>query len=84
MPIRVGIGIPDLTKATLHGFIAQTIAPASTVRTDGWPAHMGLDGYVDNRQIQRHKGDAEHVLPRVHRVISLLKRWLLGIGPRAV
>ena len=45
---------------------------------------MGLDGYVDNRQIQRHKGDAEHVLPRVHRVISLLKRWLLGIGPRAV
>jgi transposase-like protein len=76
--------IPDLTKATLHGFIAQTIAPASTVRTDGWPAYMGLDGYVHDRQIQRHKGETEHVLPRVHRVISLLKRWLLGTHQGAV
>ncbi|SRR5260370_4457949 len=76
--------IPDLTKATLHGFIALSIAPASTVRTDGWPAYMGLDGYVHDRQIQRHKGEAEHVLPRVHRVISLLKRWLLGTHQGAV
>ena len=27
--------IPNLTKATLHGFIAQAITPGSTVRTDG-------------------------------------------------
>ena len=76
--------IPNLTKATLHGFIAQTIAPASTVRTDGWPAYMGLDGYIHDRQIQRHKGETEHVLPRVHRVISLLKRWLLGTHQGAI
>src|SRR5208337_4659992 len=29
--------IPNLTKATLHGFIAQAITPGSTVRTDGLP-----------------------------------------------
>ena len=31
------------------------------------------------RQIQKQQPtDAEHLLPRVHRVISLLKRWLMG------
>jgi len=25
-----------------------------------------------------HQEEGEHLLPRVHRVISLLKRWLLG------
>lgn len=76
--------IPNLTKATLHGFIAQAITPGSTVRTDGLPAYMGLDGYAHDRQIQRHQGEAEHVLPRVHRVISLLKRWLLGTHQGAI
>ena len=76
--------IPNLTKATLHGFIAQAITPGSTVRTDGLPAYMGLDGYAHDRQIQRRQGEAEHVLPRVHRVISLLKRWLLGTHQGAI
>jgi transposase-like protein len=76
--------IPNLTKATLHGFIAQAITPGSTVRTDGLPAYMGLDGYVHDRQTQRHQAQGEHVLPRVHRVISLLKRWLLGTHQGAI
>jgi hypothetical protein len=34
---------------------------------------------VHDRQIQKHQPtDAEHLLPRVHRVISLLKRCLMG------
>jgi transposase-like protein len=76
--------IPNLTKATLHGFIAQAITPGSTVRTDGLPAYMGLDGYAHDRQTQRHQAEGEHVLPRVHRVISLLKRWLLGTHQGAI
>jgi len=76
--------IPNLTKATLHGFIAQAITPGSTVRTDGLPAYMGLDGYVHDRQTQRHQAQGEHLLPRVHRVISLLKRWLLGTHQGAI
>jgi hypothetical protein len=45
---------------------------------------MGLDGYLHDRRVQRHQGEAEHLLPRVHRVISLLKRWLLGTHQGAV
>src|SRR3990170_4787219 len=37
--------IPDLTKATLHGFIAQNIEPGSVVRTDGLSAYGSLEGY---------------------------------------
>jgi len=37
-----------------------------------------LDGYVHDRNVQLGKDKGEHVLPRVHRVISLLKRWLMG------
>ena len=76
--------IPDLTKATLHGFIADVIAPGSTVRTDGLPAYLGLDGYVHDRLVQRHQKEGVHLLPRVHRVISLLKRWLLGTHQGAI
>ena len=76
--------IPNLTKATLHGFIAQAITPGSTVRTDGLPAYMGLDGYAHDRQTQRHQAEGEHLLPRVHRVISLLKRWLLATHQGAI
>jgi transposase-like protein len=76
--------IPDLTKATLHGFIADAIVPGSTVRTDGLPAYMGLDSYVHDRKVQRQQKEGDHLLPRVHRVISLLKRWLLGTHQGAI
>ena len=64
--------IPDVTKASLHGFIRQAIAPGSTVRTDGWRAYLGLEGYVHERQVQSRQDEGEHLLPRVHRVIALL------------
>ena len=71
--------IPDATRATLHGFIQQAIEPGSTVTTDGLQAYRELEGYGHTRQIQKHQpAEAEHLLPRVHRVIALLKRWLLG------
>ena len=71
--------IPNTDRATLHGFIQRSIEPGSTVVTDGLQAYRELEGYVHDRQIQKHQAsEAEHLLPRVHRVISLLKRWLLG------
>jgi transposase-like protein len=76
--------IPDLTRASLHGFIAQTIEPGSTVRTDGLQAYRELSGYAHERQVQRRQPKEEHLLPRVHRVVSLLKRWLLGTHQGAV
>ena len=71
--------IPDASRATLHGFIQQAIEPGSTVTTDGLQAYRELEGYVHDRQIQSQQpAEAEPLLPRVHRVISLLKRWLMG------
>ena len=76
--------IPDVTKASLHGFIAAAVEPGSTVRTDGLNAYMGMDGYKHERQVQRRQAKGVHLLPRVHRVVSLLKRWLLGTHQGAV
>jgi hypothetical protein len=77
--------IPDTNRATLHGFISDSIEPGSTVVSDGLQAYRELEGYVHDRQIQKHQpSDAEHLLPRVHRVISLLKRWLLGTHQGAI
>lgn len=76
--------IPDLTKDSLHGFIVYAIEPGSTVRTDGLNAYLGLKGYAHDRQVQRRQPKGEHLLPRVHRVVSLLKRWLLGTHQGAI
>lgn len=77
--------IADINRATLHGFIGESIEPGSTVVSDGLQAYRELEGYVHERQIQKHQpADAGHLLPRVHRVISLLKRWLLGTHQGAI
>ena len=76
--------IPDVTRTSLHGFIAEAVEPGSTVRTDGLNAYLGLEGYVHDRQVQRRQAEGDHLLPRVHRVVSLLKRWLLGTHQGAI
>jgi transposase-like protein len=77
--------IPDISRATLHGFIAEAIEPGSTVQTDGLQADRELNGYVHDRRVQKHQPEeAAHLLPRAHRVVSLLKRWLLGTHQGAV
>lgn len=87
----VGIGrirlrrIPDTSRRTLHGFIGHAIEPGSTVMTDGLQAYRDLQDYLHNRSVQhRQPAEAEHLLPRVHRVASLLKRWLLGTHQGAI
>ncbi len=74
--------IPDMTRASLHGFIGRSIERGSTVRTDGWSAYLGLEGYTHLPEIQKQTGD--HLLPRVHRVVSLFKRWVLGTHQGAI
>jgi transposase-like protein len=76
--------VPDLTKASLQGFFSQAVEPGSIVRTDGLPAYLGVEGYILDRKVQRHSREGEHLLPRVHRVVSLLKRWLLGTHQGAI
>jgi len=77
--------IPNHTQAVLHGFIAQAVEPGSTVRTDGLNHYAGLSGYKhDVIVVKRRTETASELLPNVHRVVSLLKRWLLGTHQGAV
>lgn len=77
--------IPDVTRATLHGFIAESIEPGNVVITDGLSSYAKLKGY--RHEPVRIKGSgrtASQLLPRVHRVVSLLKRWLMGTHQGAI
>jgi transposase-like protein len=76
---------PDAARVTLHAFINENVQPGSVVVTDGWSAYTGLDGYKhEPLNVKRSGKTACQLLPRVHRVVSLLKRWLLGTHQGAV
>jgi len=73
--------IPDASGESLLPFVHEVVAPGSVVRTDGWSGYNGLTdyGYTRDILVQSSSGDPAHVsMPGVHRVASLLKRWLLG------
>ncbi len=76
--------IPDFARATLHGFIRANIEPGSKVCTDGLNSYRQMEGYLHDRRVQRSQPQDEHLLPRVHRVVSLFKRWLMGTHQGAV
>ena len=82
--------IPDGSAATLHSFIADNVAPETTVITDGWTGYLGIDqvGYPHDRRSQRAARalgeDIGLLLPGVHRVAALAKRWLLSTHQGAV
>jgi len=76
--------LPALTRAAVHGFIRAAVDPGSTVRTDGLNVYRGLEGYRHAWQVQREQPAGAHLLPRVHRAVSLLKRWLLGTHQGAI
>src|SRR6266516_2456343 len=76
--------LADASAATLHPFVTEHLEPGTKVITDGWQGYRGIDklGYTHDRRSQRaariHGEDPAALLPGVHRVASLAKRWLLG------
>jgi hypothetical protein len=76
--------IPDASGLTLFGFVSDHVEPGTRVVTDGWKGYEGISrlGYYHDRRSQRAarlRGDDPHaLLPGVHRIASLAKRWLLG------
>lgn len=57
------------------------------VHTDGWEGYTGLAARGYQHQVTVLRGGrrfSTELLPRVHRVASLLKRWLLGTHQGAV
>lgn len=74
--------VPDASGESLVGFVKAAVAQGTVVITDGWTAYPGLTeaGYRHRPRVVRTSGQtASTLLPRVHRVAALLKRWLLGI-----
>jgi transposase-like protein len=73
--------VPDVSAATLTGFVSDVVEPGSVVVTDGLTSYgdLGAHGFRHRvRNISASGKPAHFLLPRVHRVASLLKRWLLG------
>jgi transposase-like protein len=79
--------IQDCSAANLHPFVVDCVEPGSVIHTDGWSGYAGLEKKGYKREITKvgkRKEEASQLMPRVHRVVSLLKRWLLGTHQGAV
>jgi transposase-like protein len=79
--------IRDASAASLLPFVQDSVEPGSVVHTDGWLGYEPLRGKGYHHEITFLKGNDKtpsELMPRVHRVISLLKRWLLGTHQGAV
>ena len=79
--------VPDASANSLVPFVCGAVEPGSVVHTDGWGGYNPLPehGYVRQKTVLSATGDPAHVsMPAVHRVASLLKRWLLGTHQGAV
>jgi transposase-like protein/Zn ribbon nucleic-acid-binding protein len=79
--------IADASAASLIPFVEDSLEPGSVVHTDGWKGYEPLEkkGYQHKVTVLRGQEEpASELMPRVHRVASLLKRWLIGTHQGAV
>lgn len=72
--------ISDASGKTLTHAVTELVAPGSTIRTDGWKGYAGLAKKDYPHVVVPHMESepGEDPTPLVHRIASLLKRWLLG------
>ena len=82
--------LTDASAQSLHAFITKNVEPGAHLITDGWTGYRGIDklGYTHERRSQRATQalgqDPGKLLPGVHRVAALVKRWLLGTHQSSV
>lgn len=78
--------VPDASKESLQGFIKENVEQSSTVITDGWSSYNSINesGYTHIVPPKFDAADDKNLLPHVHMIVSLLKRWLLGTHQGAV
>lgn len=73
--------VPDASGSSLVPFVCDVVASGAVVQTDGWQGYSDLPkhGYVRQKTVLASSDDPAHVaMPGVHRVASLLDRWILG------
>lgn len=79
--------ITEASADNLIPFIKENVDADSTVITDGWLGYAPLkkENYKHVIQnIHRSEKKASDLLPHVHLVVSLIKRWLMGTHQGAV
>ncbi len=79
--------IVDASADSLVPFVRDWVEVGSVVHTDGWLGYLPLESKGYKHEVTFLKGKKKNpseLMPRVHRVISLLKRWLLGTHQGAV
>jgi transposase-like protein len=73
--------VSDFTGDSLVGFIERNVEPGSVVHTDGLSSYRTLEerGYQHRPMtLSNTPWEASEVMPSVHRIASLFKRWWLG------
>ena len=78
--------IADGSSDSLTTFVREAVEKGGVIVSDGLQSYRSLPehGYQHTRRIGEGRTKASTLLPRVHRVASLLKRWLLGTHQGAV
>ncbi len=79
--------VEDASALSLHSFVSASVEPGSVLHADGWDSYNGLElfGYKRKVTVQsRSKKKPHELMPRVHRVASLLKGWILGTHQGAI
>jgi transposase-like protein len=77
--------VADASAKSLNEAVKDSVEPNSIVRTDDWNGYSQLQKLGYNHNVIRKTSDiGENLLPSANIVISLLKRWLLGIHQGAV
>lgn len=78
--------IDDASKGSIQPFILANVEIDSELITDAWSGYFGIEnsGYIRVIHNQSKATKEDEMLPHVHLIISLLKRWLLGTHQGAV
>ncbi len=77
--------VTDASAKSLNEAVKDSVEPNSIVRTDDWNGYNQLQKLSYSHDVIRKTSDVgENLLPSANIVISLLKRWLLGIHQGAV
>lgn len=83
--VRLSV-IPDVSGQSLKEFVLNNVEVGSTIITDGWSGYsfISTSGFTHKMTPKKDVQSEDEMLPHVHMIISLLKRWLLGTHQGAV